>query len=254
MLNQQQIKNYQNDGYIIPDFKMTEKDLLEIENLHDHLIKKHPKYLNYCPAILQYDERFLKYCLNKKILDFVEQLIGNDFALWNSSFFAKPALNGHATPWHQDGQYWPIRPLATCTVWLAIDDATEENGCLKFIKGSHKDKKLKKHEFNKDKNLTLHQELLKTEYNENDSVSLILKRGQISLHDVYLVHGSEANFSSNSRRGMTMRFMPMTSVFDHELAREKYNNLNASKYSSRKIYHARGVDKSNKNILEYPSI
>ena len=254
MLNQQQIKNYQNDGYIIPDFKMPEEDLLEIENLHDHLIKKHPKYLNYCPAILQYDERFLKYCLNKNILDFVEQLIGNDFALWNSSFFAKPALNGHATPWHQDGQYWPIRPLATCTVWLAIDDATEENGCLKFIKGSHKDKKLKKHEFNKDKNLTLHQELLKTEYNENDSVSLILKRGQISLHDVYLVHGSEANFSPNSRRGMTMRFMPMTSVFDHELAREKYNNLNASKYSNRKIYHARGIDKSNKNILEYPSI
>ena len=85
----------------------------------------------------------------------------------------------------------------------------------------------------------------------DDSVSLILKRGQISLHDVYLVHGSEANFSPNSRRGMTMRFMPMTSVFDHELAREKYNNLNASKYSDRKIYHARGVDKSNKNILEY---
>ena len=254
MLNEQQIKNYQNDGYIIPDFKMREEDLLEIENLHDDLIKKYPKYLNYCPAILQYDERFLKYCLNKKILDLVEQLIGNDFALWNSSFFAKPAINGQATPWHQDGQYWPIRPLATCTVWLAIDEATEENGCLKFIKGSHKDKKLKKHEFNKDKNLTLHQELLKTEYNENDSVSLILKRGQISLHDVYLVHGSEANFSPNSRRGMTMRFMPMTSVFDHELAREKYNNLNASKYSNRKIYHARGVDKSNKNILEYSQI
>ena len=254
MLNIKQIKNYQDDGYVIPDFKMPEEELLEIENLHDDLIKKYPKYLNYCPAILQYDERFLKYCLNKKILDLVEQLIGNDFALWNSSFFAKPAINGQATPWHQDGQYWPIRPLATCTVWLAIDEATEENGCLKFIKGSHKDKKLKKHEFNKDKNLTLHQELLKTEYNENDSVSLILKRGQISLHDVYLVHGSEANFSPNSRRGMTMRFMPMTSVFDHELAREKYNNLNASKYSNRKIYHARGIDKSNKNILEYPSI
>ena len=73
MLNEQQIKNYQKDGYIIPDFKMPEEDLLEIENLHDHLIKKHPKYLNYCPAILQYDERFLKYCLNKKILDFVDQ-------------------------------------------------------------------------------------------------------------------------------------------------------------------------------------
>ena len=254
MLNKKQLEKYYEDGYVIPDFQMAEKELLEIEKLHDQLIKKYPKYLNYCPAILQYDESFLKYCLNEKILNLVEQLIGKDFALWNSSFFAKPAFNGHATPWHQDGQYWPIRPLATCTVWLAIDDATEENGCLKFIKGSHRDKKLKKHEFNKNENLTLHQELLKTEYNVDDSVNLILNRGQISLHDVYLVHGSEANFSPKSRRGMTMRFMPTTSVFDHKLAREKYNNLNASKYSDRKIYHARGIDISKKNILHYTNM
>ena len=254
MLNKKQLEKYYEDGYVIPDFQMAEKELLEIEKLHDQLIKKYPKYLNYCPAILQYDESFLKYCLNEKILNLVEQLIGKDFALWNSSFFAKPAFNGHATPWHQDGQYWPIRPLATCTVWLAIDDATEENGCLKFIKGSHRDKKLKKHEFNKNENLTLHQELLKTEYNVDDSVNLILNRGQISLHDVYLVHGSEANFSPKSRRGMTMRFMPTTSVFDHKLAREKYNNLNASKYSDRKIYHARGIDISKKNILHYANM
>ena len=254
MLNKKQLEKYYEDGYVIPDFQMAEKELLEIEKLHDQLIKKYPKYLNYCPAILQYEESFLKYCLNEKILNLVEQLIGKDFALWNSSFFAKPAFNGHATPWHQDGQYWPIRPLATCTVWLAIDDATEENGCLKFIKGSHRDKKLKKHEFNKNENLTLHQELLKTEYNEDDSVNLILNRGQISLHDVYLVHGSEANFSPKSRRGMTMRFMPTTSVFDHKLAREKYNNLNASKYSDRKIYHARGIDISKKNILHYANM
>ena len=103
---------------------------------------------------------------------------------------------------------------------------------------------------NKDKNLTLHQELLKSEFNEKEAVNLILKRGQISLHDVYLVHGSDANLSSKSRRGMTMRFMPTTSVFDHNLAKEKYNNLNVSKYSNRKIYLARGYDKSKRNNLE----
>ena len=101
----------------------------------------------------------------------------------------------------------------------------------------------------KDMKRKLHQELLKSEYNENKSVNLILKRGQISLHDVYLVHGSDANSSSKSRRGMTMRFMPTTSVFDHNLAKEKYNNLNVSKYSNRKIYLARGCDKSKKNDL-----
>ena len=216
MLTKKQIASYQENGFVIPDFKMPENDLLDIENKHFDLIKDYPEYINYCPAILLKDETFLKYCMNAQILKFVEQLIGNHFALWNSSFFAKPAYNGFETPWHQDGQYWPISPLATCTVWLAIDNANEENGCLRFIKGSHKDKKLKQHSRNSKTNLTLHQELNKEELDESKKVSLILKRGQISLHDVYMVHGSKENKSPKSRRAMTMRFMPLTSKFNHD--------------------------------------
>ena len=152
---------------------MPESILKKIENRHDELLQKYPQFKNYCPAILHYDESFIEFCKNEIILNYVEQILGSNFALWNSSFFAKPAINGHATPWHQDGQYWPIRPLATCTVWLAIDDANTENGCLRFIKGSHKDKKLKNHNVNDNKNLTLNQELDEEEYNENDAVDLI---------------------------------------------------------------------------------
>ena len=243
MLSENEVKKYNEDGYLIPNFTMPEKDLLEIEELHSSLVKKFPKFRNYCPAVLLHDERFLKYCLNNEILNIVEQLIGKNFAIWNSSFFAKPAFNGYATPWHQDGQYWPIRPLATCSVWLAIDDATSENGCLKFIKGSHKNKKLKKHKINKSDKLTLNQELLKSEYIEENSVNLILKRGQISLHDVYMVHGSEENKSSNSRRAMTMRFMPTKSVFDHGFV------FNKRDFLITKIYQARGNDVSMKNNI-----
>jgi len=243
MLSNNEINQYKEDGFLIPNFTMPEKDLLEIEKLHETLVKKYPKFRNYCPAVLLHEERFLKYCFNNEILNIIEQLIGKNFALWNSSFFAKPAFNGYATPWHQDGQYWPIRPLATCSVWLAIDDATSENGCLKFIKGSHKDKKLKKHRINKNEKLTLNQELLKSEYIEKKSVNLILKRGQISLHDVYMVHGSEENKSSNSRRAMTMRFMPTTSVFDHRFV------FNTKDFSITKIYQARGKDISLKNNM-----
>ena len=243
MLTSEEIKRYKEDGYLIPNFQMPEKDLLEIEELHNSLVEKFPKFRNYCPAVLLHDESFLKYCFNEKILNIIEQLIGKNFALWNSSFFAKPALNGHATPWHQDGQYWPIRPLATCSVWLAIDDATSENGCLKFIKGSHKDKKLKKHKINKSEKLTLNQELLKSEYLEKNSVDLILQRGQISLHDVYMIHGSEENKSQNSRRAMTMRFMPTTSIFDHRFV------FNTRDFSITKIYQARGKDVSMKNNI-----
>ena len=253
MLTESQINEYKQNGFVIPDFVMPENILLKIEERHNKLLKTHPEFKNYCPAVLSYDEGFLDFCKNEIILNFVEQLIGPNFALWNSSFFAKPAINGHATPWHQDGQYWPIRPLATCTVWLAIDDATIENGCLRFIKGSHIDQKLKAHNINNDKNLTLNQELVKEEYYEKKAVNLILKRGQISLHDVYLVHGSEANNSPKARRAITMRFMPTSSLFDHKLARDNqlFSKLNVNKYSDRKVFHARGIDISGKNNLTY---
>jgi ectoine hydroxylase-related dioxygenase (phytanoyl-CoA dioxygenase family) len=253
MLTESQINEYKQNGFVIPDFVMPENILLKIEERHNKLLKTHPEFKNYCPAVLSYDEGFLDFCKNEIILNFVEQLIGPNFALWNSSFFAKPAIDGHATPWHQDGQYWPIRPLATCTVWLAIDDATIENGCLRFIKGSHIDQKLKAHNINNDKNLTLNQELVKEEYDEKKAVNLILKRGQISLHDVYLVHGSEANNSPKARRAITMRFMPTSSLFDHKLARDNqlFSKLNVNKYSDRKVFHARGIDISGKNNLTY---
>ena len=250
MLTNDEISKYKKDGFVVPNFTMPEKYLIEIEQLHNNLVENFPKFRNYCPAILLQDERFLKYCLNNEILNIVEQLIGKNFALWNSSFFAKPALNGYATPWHQDGQYWPIKPLATCSVWLAIDDSTVENGCLKFIKGSHKDKELKKHKYNKNKNLTLHQEILKSEYQEKNTVNLILKRGQISLHDVYMVHGSEANNSSISRRAMTMRFMPTSSVFDHNFIFDTPEKKSLNALLIKQIYLARGIDLSSKNKIK----
>lgn len=251
MLSETQIEQYFEDGYVIPDYRIPEKTIIAIQDRHNELLVSHPEFRDYCPAILQYDEGFADFCRNKEILDMVEQLIGPDIALWNSSFFAKPAGNGKATPWHQDGEYWPIRPLATCTVWVAVDDATRENGCLRIIKGSHKEKRLFEHKTNPSTDLTLNQELLTTEFDESKAVDLVLERGQISLHDVFLAHGSEPNTSSKSRRGMTMRFMPMTSIFDHQLAREQYKNMHVPDHSERKIFHMRGIDRSGKNNLAF---
>lgn len=249
MLSQAQIDQYNEDGYVIPAFQLGEDVLEEIRARHTAFVARHPEFRDYCSAILHYDDGFLKYCLNDDIIDMVEQLIGPDIALWNSSFFAKPAGNGRATPWHQDGEYWPICPLATCTVWLAVDDSTRENGCLQVIKGSHKPQELLEHETNPNPNYTLNQELPTSAFDESKAADLVLKAGQISLHDVYLAHGSEANTSAKPRRGLTMRFMPTTSVFDHELAREKFNNMRLPIGDTRKVYHIRGVDRSGRNIL-----
>lgn len=246
-LSAQEIERYHEDGFVIPDYRLSPEVLETIRADHDRLLTRHPEFHDYCPMLLRYDLSFLNYARDPNILDMVEQVIGPDIILWNSSFFAKPAENGKKTPWHQDGEYWPLRPLATCTVWLAIDDATIENGCLKFMPGSHKTKSLRPHRTNKDPNFTLHQELLESEYDDEKAFPLELEAGQMSLHDVYLLHGSEANNSGKARRGMTMRFMPGTSVFDRARAKQMHAEMGVVDHSERTVFLMRGEDRTGEN-------
>jgi len=249
MLTTEQLNHYSTHGFVVPDYRLSDEVLASIRTDHDRLIAQHPEFRDYCPTLLAYDLAFLNYTRIPEVLDMVEQVLGGDFALWNSSIFAKPAGNGQATPWHQDGEYWPIRPIATCTVWIAVDDANSSNGCLRMIPGSHKGKNILKHRTNPDPDLTLNQELLPTEFDESQAVDLILSAGQISLHDVRMVHGSEPNHSDQPRRGMTLRYMPLTSVFDRSTETTKINNKNIPKniFSERTLYLMRGSDQTGLN-------
>ena len=249
MLTTDQITQYHEDGYVVPGYQVPPDVLDAIKARHTRLLESHPEFRDYCPALFDHDLGFRDAAANRNILDLVEQLIGGDFALWNMSFFAKPAGDGKRTPGHQDGEYWPIRPLATCTVWLAVDDSTTENGCLRVIRGSHKDRALKRHNQVAAGDVTLTQEVDRSEYDESKAVDIVLKAGQFSLHDVYLLHGSEANTSPNSRRGITMRFMPTTSVFDRQLAHEKAQRISSTDHAARQIFLMRGVDRSGQNTF-----
>jgi hypothetical protein len=168
-LSDSQVAQYHERGWVTPEqFRIPASTLELIRADHARFVERfrgtHPEFEDYCGAILNYDLAFLNYARDPHILNMVEQCIGPDIALWNSSFFAKPPRAGRRVPWHQDGwvaniglalppsllcpltpplcvlslrrEYWPIRPLATCTVWMAIDDCTLENGCLQMVPGS----------------------------------------------------------------------------------------------------------------------
>ncbi len=244
MLSAAEIEHYHSDGYVIPDFKLADDVLDDIRDCHGRLIARHPEFNDYCPAVLAFDTGFLNIARTPAILDMVEQLIGGDFALWNSSFFAKPARVGTKTPWHQDGEYWPIRPLATCSVWVAVDPATTENGCLRVIPGSHRRRDLGQHDFNGAEGLSLPLELRDGEFDETAARDIVLETGQVSLHDIYLAHGSEPNHSDKPRRGMTLRYMPTTSVYRRDLADRRVGPL---AMAERTLYLMRGVDASGRN-------
>ena len=245
MLSAEEIRRYHEDGYVIPDFRLKDETVAEIRAAHDRLLAKHPQFVDYCPALLAYDTGFLNIARLPAVLDMVEQLIGPDFALWNSSFFAKPARNGSKTPWHQDGEYWPIRPLATCSVWIAVDAATPANGCLRVIPGSHRRRRLGQHDHNGAEGLSLPLEIRADEYDENAARDIVLDAGQVSLHDIFLIHGSEPNRSATSRRGMTLRYMPTSSVYRRDLADSRRGGPLAM--SERTLYLMRGEDQSGQN-------
>lgn len=250
MLNQSQIDQYHESGYLIPDFQLDKSTLDDVKSAHSQLIERHPQYVDYCPAILPHDPSFVRFACNDDILGMVEQIIGQDIALWNSSFFAKPARVGSATPWHQDGEYWPMRPLATCTVWIAVDESTLENGCLRVIPGSHKERRVRKHVTNDAPGLALHQELPPSEIHQDEAQDLILKAGQISLHDVFLVHGSEPNRSANSRRGMTLRFMPTSSHYDRDIELRLSKDPGHVFERRHPLFLMRGIDQCGRNEFE----
>ena len=156
-------------------------------------------------GLYERDEAFLKFALYPEIINEVKQLIGEDIILWGSSLFCKAQKTGNETPWHQDGEYWPIKPLESVTIWLAIDEVTSENGPLQYIPGSHLNKSLAEHETLDKKNITLNQTLKNIDKLKEKSKYVTLQPGMFSIHDVYLFHGSKANYSGKRRAGLTYR-------------------------------------------------
>jgi len=256
-LDQQDLDTYRNDGLLKAPFRIADEQLGSMSESLARLMRDNahlaPETL-VCPHIpygKTHDEeaaaRWLEYARHPGILDLVSQLIGDDIILWGSQVFCKPPLTGKAIPWHQDGQYWPIRPIATCSVWIALDDATPENGCMRYIPGSHANGSIYRHRVTDRGDVVLNQEVEPSQFDESNGRDDILKAGQFSLHDVYLIHGSNANRSSKRRAGFVIRYMPATSVFERATGDEHVQSGVTFSMGKRPIWLVRGRDRSGRN-------
>jgi len=177
---------------------------------------------------------FTTSCVNPRILDLVEGILGPNFFMWASSFFIKEPFSTATVGWHQDAYYWPMTPQHSVTVWLAFDDVDAENGAMKIIPGSHIGGVIKHRRSNQsDSILTL--ELEGGSFREDIAVQFKLKAGEISLHDDRAIHGSPANPSPRRRAGLTVRYS----------GTEVKNDLSVN--PNFKAYLCRGVDQHKHN-------
>ena len=255
-----EIENYRRERWLIPAFRLPAAQVAAMASALDALLRDNPSVRpeKLVSAHIEGDNgegvrgsrAFLDLARDPEIVELVSGVLGEDVILWGCHVFCKPATEGYETPWHQDGHYWPIRPLATCTVWVALEPSTVENGCLRVIPRSHAARKLHDHLHEERSDLTLNQRLADRTFDESQAVDLELQPGQMSLHDVYMIHGAAANRSTRRRTGVALRYMPATSVFERNLRPADGKTGLALDFAKRPIWMVRGIDRSGRNDLE----
>ena len=231
---------YQRQGFIGPLPVLTDEEVGRAQKLYERLQALVPAGQSTMAIDWwhQLDRELYELCTHPRILDYVEQIVGSDFYLWGSQFFAKEPGADTTVPWHQDAFYWPIQPHRAVTVWLAVNDSFPENGAMKVIPGSHT--KRMSHKPSTRNSDVLDVQADDQEFSEADAVHLCMKAGECSLHDDNIVHGSSGNTSNVRRCGLTIRYSAGEAKCD------------VSVWPFFKAYWVRGVDRWQHNPLGDP--
>lgn len=251
-----EIEGYRRDGQVTPGWRLPVAQVARLQNALARLVAARadlkPDFIPLPhtpwgdPAAEPLAREFFEFATDPALLDIVEQLIGPDIVLWASAVFCKPAATGLEVPWHQDGQYWPIRPRATVTAWIALDEVGEDNGCMRVIPGSHLLGDFS-HDVSDREDLVLNNVVNDPRLDLSTVRNIELAPGQFSLHDANLVHGSLPNRSGRRRAGYAIRYMPATSHYDRAIDMGKVSALSALDFAGRPIWLLRGVDRSGLN-------
>jgi len=261
-LSDAEIAHYRAEGWVIPAFRLPNAQVESLRDALEQLLRDNPgvRPEKLVSAHIEGDNgeganregvkgsaRFLELAMDREIVDLVSGVIGDDVILWGCHVFCKPAAEGYETPWHQDGHYWPIRPLANCTAWVALEPSTVANGCLRVIPRSHLGQHLHEHLNEERTDLTLNQRLAAGSFDEDSAVDLELQPGQMSLHDVYMIHGAAANRSAQRRTGVALRYMPASSVFERHLRPADGKTGVPVDFAHRPLWLLKGQDRSGRN-------
>lgn len=207
-LTADQIRFFNSQGYLKGFRIFTDEEVAANREGFDRLLAKVATAGQNSYSINGYHDRsrmIYDLATHPLIVEYVQDLLGPNIVAWGTHYFCKLPGDGKAVAWHQDASYWPLTPSKTVTVWLAIDDADRENGCMRVIPGTHLLGPLPFRDSEAAENNVLWQTIVDAE-RYGEPVDFVLRAGEISLHSDLLAHGSEPNRSSRRRCGLTIRY------------------------------------------------
>jgi hypothetical protein len=209
-LKAQQLRDYQQQGYLFPLPVLSEGETAALRSKLEALEMEHAGQLS--PRINRKPHLLLTW-LNElirdaRILDPVEDILGPNILCWGSGFFIKNPNHPARVTWHQDSTYWGLSQPDIVTAWIAFTPSTPANGCMRVVPGTHVLAQLPHRDTFAEDNLLSRGQEIAVEVEETRAVDIVLEPGQMSLHHVMLVHGSEPNHSSERRIGFAIRYLP----------------------------------------------
>jgi ectoine hydroxylase-related dioxygenase (phytanoyl-CoA dioxygenase family) len=231
-ISSDQIKQYSEDGFIIIEDFLSPRELKEwrgavAEAVNNRAGNKLPdrrsvgtldddeKY--YDKVFIQRlnlwkdNPRMKGLILNPQIGKMATELGGLDgVRCWHDQALIKPPW-GNSTAWHLDTPFWSFFHPGAMSIWVALDDATEQNGCLHFMKGSHHHTTFENPGITNDMDSIFK---FYSDYKDVMPASAAMKAGSCSFHNGLTIHGAGANMTPYPRRAMTCAFMPLGAKFD----------------------------------------
>ena len=210
--------NFERDGFVVQPSFYGVDELLAIEDALRRFIaerisglpavhvfyedKSNLSALKQIQQLHKY-ERFFEELMNDKPKKLAQELLGEPVISKNLQYFNKPPSTGQATPVHQDGYYFMLQPCHGLTMWMALDAADEENGCVRYLAGSHIHG-MRPHA----RTQTLGFSQAISDYNsEADEIICLAQPGDLLAHHALTIHRADANTSATrSRRALGFIF------------------------------------------------
>ncbi|NDG39608.1 MAG: phytanoyl-CoA dioxygenase [Betaproteobacteria bacterium] len=210
VLGREQVDRYRRDGYLFPlpaidaaqalDARRALEDFEKSQGGRIGKDQRHKPHL-----VMTALDRIVN---EPRLLDAVEAILGPNFLCWESVLFTKEAKDPAYVSWHQDATYWGLEPFDVVTAWVALSPSTVDSGCMRVIPGTHKGEVAEHVDTFAANNLLSRGQEIAVKVDEAQAVDLVLQPGQMSLHDIKLVHGSEPNRSNDRRIGLAIRYIP----------------------------------------------
>jgi non-heme Fe2+,alpha-ketoglutarate-dependent halogenase len=215
-LNETQRRQFEQKGYLCPLQALSAGEVQRYLTCYLDYIARHRERLDGLQPNQQYqvlsETHFVlpwvyEIVSNPRILDAVETLLGPNLLAWSTNWFSKMPGEKTYVGWHQDGTYWNLRPPAVVTAWVALSPSISSNGCMRVIPRTHTQPLMPQRETYIPENALSRGQEIAVDVDERQAVDLNLQPGEMSLHHIWIVHGSNANTSPDTPRiGIAIRY------------------------------------------------